>query len=135
MKKPKQIPTRPGLTAEQIDQAKYVGSSEHKIKRWWDGLPDGYEPPGGKAARPRKQNTTICHKTTEAERKIATEWVKTALRQKQFSYKDADKDFPKHIWYYESKASQYWFGFVINSTAGTYKGWPISEEEKREIFG
>ncbi len=26
------------------------------------------------------------------------------------------------------------FGFAVNDTLGSYKGWPIDEKEKRETF-
>lgn len=64
---------------------------------------------------------------------MATAWVREALKQGQVRFFEGDKIYPKHIWYRDDEG-QYWFGFVINPTAGTYKGWPISEQDKREAF-
>jgi len=59
--------------------------------------------------------------------------VRAALAARQFRYSDGDKTYPKHIWYKDS-SGQFWFGFAINQTLGTYKGWPINEAEKRAAF-
>ena len=85
------------------------------------------------ARRPKKQNTTICPRTTEAERDEASAWVRTALKAGQVRFFEGDKTYPKHIWYKDS-VGQFWFGYAVNQIAGTYKGWPIDEAEKREKF-
>lgn len=133
-KRPKQLPARMPLTPAQIRIARYVGSAEHKEHRWWGGLPAAYVGPEGKAMRPRKQTTTVCHLTDEADRDIATGWVREALNLGQLHYYEADQDFPNHIWYRDAN-SQLWFGRCINSIQGQYKDWPIEEEERVAIFG
>lgn len=133
MPRPQQIPARVPLTPAQIAAAAYEGSAEHKIKRWWGGLPKAWEGRDGKAKRPKKEDTTICRKTSEAERDEATDWVRAALRARQFRYFEGDGLYPKHIWYKDS-TGQFWFGFAINQTAGTYKGWPASEAEISAAF-
>lgn len=133
MARPTQLPPRADLTAEEIKAASYVGSSEHKVQRWWGGLPGAWEGPDGVATRPGKAHTTICRRTTEAERDEASGWVRDALSSGQFRYFEGDKTFPKHIWY-KDNGGQFWFGFAVNQIKGTYKGWPISEAEKREAF-
>ncbi len=117
-----------------IEKARYVGSCEHKARAWWGGLPKAYVGPDGQAHRPGRQMTTICPKYTAAERDIATDWVQKALQSGQFRYYEADKDFPKHIWYRDAQ-HQLWFGFCLNGVLGQYKGWPIEEAERVEIFG
>lgn len=134
MSRPRQIPARVPLTTEQIDAAEYEGSAEHKVTRWWGGLPRAWEKKGGKATRPKKEHTTICRKTAEADREEATSWVRESLRTGQFRYFEGDGLYPKHVWYMDD-TGQFWFGFAINQTAGTYKGWPIDEVEKRAAFG
>lgn len=111
-----------------------MGSPEHKVSRYWGGLPGAWVGPTGQADRPRRQQTSICRKVTEQDRQTATRWVQAALAAGQFRYCDGDKLFPKHIWYCDSDR-QFWFGFAVNQTAGTYKGWPITEAEKIETFG
>jgi hypothetical protein len=59
--------------------------------------------------------------------------VQMALKRQQYRFYDGDKTYPKHIWRQE-ESDQFWFGFCINGISGTYKGWPIDEVEKREVF-
>jgi hypothetical protein len=133
-KRPSQLPPRRPLTPTLIDNATYVGSAEHKQHRWWGGLPAGYVGPSGRATRPKKQLTTICSRTSEADRVMASGWVKAALRLGQLRYYEADQDFPKRIWYRDD-SGQLWFGFCVNSVQGQYKGWPIEEDERVAVFG
>jgi hypothetical protein len=134
MPRPAQLPAREPLTQSEIAQASYVGSKEHKAKRWWGGLPGAHVNKFGKATRPKKLKTTICWMLTRADQATATGWVQDALRLGQFRLYEGDKTYPKHIWYRDA-AGQHWFGFCVNGIAGTYKGWPIDGSEKREIFG
>ncbi|UXT85139.1 hypothetical protein [Agrobacterium tumefaciens] len=133
MPRPKQLPAREPLSRPDIESARYMGSGEHKIVRWWGGLPLARLDENGQPTRPKKELTTICPKTTTEERDVATGWVQHALRNQQFRYFEGDKTFPKHIWYKEENG-QFWFGFAINQILGTYKGWPITEAEKSEAF-
>jgi len=133
MTRPRQIPVRPALTEPEIAAARYVGSPEHKAERWWGGVPQARIGRGGEARRPKKEHTSICPKVTSEDREQASHWVREALRHRQFRFFEGDKLYPKHIWY-KDQAGQYWFGFAINQIAGTYKGWPISEAERRENF-
>ncbi|MDG4883049.1 hypothetical protein [Mesorhizobium sp. WSM4884] len=133
MPRPKQVPTRRPLSEEEIEAASYVGSKEHKVKRWWGGLPGAWEDQSGNASRPKKEHTTVCRKITAEEREEASRWVRTALREGQYRFFDGDKIYPKYIWY-RDQLGQHWFGFAVNQVAGTYKGWPISEAEKNETF-
>ena len=133
MARPNQLPPRPKLTKEQIDSATYAGSPEHKVAKWWGGLPQAWEGKKGKAIRPKKEKTSICRKVTAEERGEATKWVRAALINGQFRYYEGDKTFPKHLWY-QDEDGQFWFGYAINQIAGTYKGWPMEEAEKRATF-
>ena len=133
MPRPKQIPERRPLTPEEIGAASYVGSAEHKAGRWWGGLPEAWVEADGSSSRPKKQQTTICRKVTEADRQKASYWVRAALAAGQFRFFEGDKTYPKHIWY-KDVGGQFWFGFAVNQIAGTYKGWPVSEAEKRATF-
>jgi hypothetical protein len=133
-RRPSQLPKRPALSAEQIEVARYVGSPEHKVKRWWGGLPKAFADVTGVATRPDREDTTICQLNTEADRDEATRWVQRALKAGQFSFYEGDKDYPRKIWYKEDVSGQIWFGQCVNSVRGEYKGWPIDEEERHEIF-
>ena len=133
MARPKQLTARAPLSSEEIAQACYVGSPEHQIKKFWGGLPQAWIGTDGEAKRPMRQKTSICHRTSEVQREEASAWVRAALQLEQFRYCDGDGAFPKHIWYCDS-TGQFWSGFAVNQTAGTYKGWPITEAEKIEAF-
>lgn len=137
MKRPKKQSSHSELTVAErrtlAQGASYEGSSEHKVTGWWGGLPHARQRRGGKVGRPRKQTTTVCPLTTEEHRSRATEWVRRAIAAGQCRFVAADKVYPKNVWY--GAEGRIWFGYCINSTAGEYKGWPISEEERDEIFG
>ena len=115
------------------ERAVYTGSPEHKLYRWWGGLPMGRQLTGGRVGRPNKQSTTICPLTRESDRDMATEWVRAAIRLGQCRFYESDSNFPKKVWY-EAKG-QIWRGECINAGLGEYKGWPICKEERDEIFG
>lgn len=134
-RRPSQLPKRAALSSEQIHAARYVGSPEHKAQRWWGGLPKAFADDSGVATRPDKEDTTICPLYTEADRDKATVWVQDALRLGQFRFYEGDKDYPKKIWYLEADTGQVWSGLCLNSVLGQYKGWPIDEDERVEIFG
>lgn len=126
MARPKQVTEPPSLTRAQIEAASYTGSKEHKIVRWWGGLPGAKLGKDGVARRPKKQLTTICHLVADEDRKNATVWVKQALSNGQFEYVEGDQVYPKHIWN-NDETGRRWFGFCINSASGEYKGWPVDE--------
>ena len=137
VKRPRRKPERPKLTNTQRRKlaggASYAGSGEHKDQRWWGGQPKGRQLPGGRVGRRGRQTTTICPLTSDADRGRATKWVQRAIREGKYKFVEADKTYPKKIWIEVDE--QIWFGFCINSESGEYKGWPIDEEERREIFG
>lgn len=133
-RRPRQAPAHSPLSAIQIAAATYVGSREHKAERWWGGLPGARLDGNGMARRPKKQHTTICPLVTPEDRECATDRVRAALRSGQYRFLDADRDYPGRIWYRDAEG-QVWIGYCINSVRGEYKGWPITEEARRETFG
>lgn len=133
-RKPPQLPKRVPLTEQQISEASYKGSPEHKARNWWGGQPGVFVPIGGEARRPGKQLTTICPLFTEEDRKKATCWVQAALRDNQVRFYEGDQVFPKKIWYRDDNG-QLWCGWCINTVSGEYKGWPANEDECVAIFG
>jgi hypothetical protein len=98
-------------------------------------LTGAYIGPDGKAPRPRKQLTTICPLTADADRQRATEWVHAALAAGQVRHYQGDKTFPARIWYRDAATDTLWMGYCVNGTLGQYKGWPIEEEERVAVFG
>lgn len=136
MRKPKQSKIHQ-RTIEDLrnlaERAVYTGSPEHKVKRWWGGLPQGKQLPGGQVGRFGRQNTTICPLTRESERNLATQWIRKAIRARQCIFLESDKNFPKKVWY--EADGRIWMGLLVNDGLGQSKGWPIKEEERNEIFG
>lgn len=136
MKRPDQQPSKGKLSqterASLAARASYVGSKEHKGQRWWGGLPGVHYGIDGKPSRQKREKTTICDLVTEEDRERATEWVRAAIEDSQFTFLEGDQDFPKHIWY--QAEARGWFGFCINSAAGHYKGWPMEEDERCAFF-
>ena len=136
-KRPPQRPSRPDLSPADrkalAARATYTGSPEHKDKRWWGGLPMARQLPGGKVGRHRKRTTTLCPLTTEEERLQATEWVRSAIANGHYRFSEGDQAFPKKVWHHA--VGKIWYGLISNPGKGEYKGWPIEDEEWREVFG
>ena len=96
MNRPNQRHMPPPLTEEQIMAAVYKGSAEHKIERWWGGLPGAKLGAGGKVKpRPKKPKTTICPLVSPSDRDRATLWVQDALRSGNFKYVESTRAYPK----------------------------------------
>lgn len=130
---PSRRPAIPADLEELSQRCEYVGSQVHKDKRSWLGLPRPH-----RSADP-EETATVCPLVSEDDRNTATQWCRIAIRNKQFDPVDWQNGFPRHIWH-KDESGQYWKGFLTNSGAGDkpvaqYKGWPISEEGKNEIFG
>lgn len=138
VKMPKQRAFRAPLTKAQrrvlASKASYVGSREHKTAAWWGGTPGlKVDAKGNVIPRLGKARTTVCPLVTAKDRDRASRWVRIALRLGQYRFVEGDQDFPKHIWY--ERQGVIWFGFRVQDIAGTYKGWPIEEKERRALFG
>ena len=120
--------THPPADVERLAQAaRYVGSSEHKIGRWWGG--QGKPPAsGGGLRRPRKQLTTVCPLRAPEDQTKATGWIREAIAAGRYLFIEGDKRFPKHVWH-ESADGGRWIGRCLNSVSGEYKGWPAGAGE------
>ena len=98
MKRPARIPQRHPQSDAEVEEfardASYVGSPEHKAKRWWGGRPETRIGKDGKARRPGKQLTTICPLGTSGDLLRATKWIREAIRQRRFRFVEGDKRFP-----------------------------------------
>ncbi len=136
MQRPAQKRVREGLSVAErralASRARYVGSPEHKLGRWWGGLPGARQLPGGRVGRRGRQTTTVCPLNTEEDRTLATEWLRKAIVAGQYRFVEAGQDFPRRVWF--EARGRVWCGFCVNPAAGDYKGWPIDEAERRAIF-
>ncbi len=119
--------------AKLAAQASYTGSAEHKTARWWGGLPKAKQLSGGRLGRRGKQDTTPCPLTTAADRERANDWLRRAILAGQYVFQEGDQQFPKKVWFKED--GQCWMGSCVNTVAGEYKGWPITDGEYRAFFG
>ncbi len=136
MRRPNQIriPLRtPAELAVLAERAVYAGSAEHKLVRWWGGLPMGRQLPGGGVGRPGKETTTICPLAKKSDQVRATGWVKAAIRDGQCRFHESDRNFPKKVWY--EAEGKIWMGLLVNDGLGEYKGWPICREYRDGVFG
>ena len=119
---------------ELAAKAEYTGSPEHKVERYWGGLPEARQLKGGRTGRPDKEVTTECHLTSLRDRVRATYWVREAIRAGQYKYFEGNRTgFPNRVWYQAD--GTIWVGYCINRASGEYKGWPIDEHERDKIFG
>lgn len=136
MKRPAQGRAREPLSLAErrtlAARARYVGSPEHKVRRWWGGLPEARQLPGGAVGRRGRQTTTVCPLTAEQDRAAATGWLREAIAAGQYRFVESDRDFPKRVWF--RARGGVWCGYCVNPSAGDYKGWPIDEDERRAVF-
>lgn len=135
MRLPKQKTVQERTAEELVElsqSATYVGSAEHKDRRWWGGLPRARQLSGGRIGRQRKQKTTICPLTEVSDRDRATEWVRLAIRAGQCKFLESDQVFPKKVWY--EADGRIWMGLRVTDVLGEYKGWPVLEEERDAVF-
>ena len=64
---------------------------------------------------------------------MATDWLQMAITAGQYRFVEADREFPKKVWF-EGSWPRSGVDICVNPTAGEYKGWPIDEDERRAIF-
>lgn len=87
MRRPRQRPARVLPSAERhalAARVRYLGSEEHKERRWWGGLPEARQLPGGRVGRRNRQTTTVCPLTTAQDRDRATQWIRDAITEGQY---------------------------------------------------
>ena len=127
---------RPQRTHDELralaSRARYEGSAEHKVERWWGGLPEGRQMPGGGTGRPWKQSTSICPLVDLAGKRRATRMLRKAIVNGQFEFLERDRDFPSRVWYEDGEGTL-WSGSCFNGESGEYKGWPLTPSEKQDF--
>ena len=90
MRRPNQTPTEALSLSERkalASRACYVGSREHKDRKWWGGQPGA----GGRRGR----LTTICPLTSEEDQRKATMWVRRAICAGQYKFVRNEGPFPR----------------------------------------
>lgn len=84
---------------------------------------------------PPPQERPACNNLSDADAgraDQATCWVQEALIKGWYEFKEGDDIYPHFIWRIvgDKKA---WKGRCINTTLGTYKGWPLQDDEHDEV--
>lgn len=122
--------TTAGLGA-LADQSVYMGSVEHKNVKSWLGLPKLRRNPRADLDDHR-QNATVCPLASDDDKRRATEWIRDAIRKRQFA-----GEWPRDIWHKDADG-RFWQGRLTKRGGDTapneYKGWPITQKEWHEIF-
>ena len=94
--------------------ATYVGSPEHK------DVP-------GFAGPPRlRWDASCCPRNLAVDQEQLSNWLRTAFRKGAVG-QPLEGSFPRYVWYkHEGVVFE---GRLVNRTQGTYKGYPLAEEE------
>jgi hypothetical protein len=92
----------------------YVGSPEHKSAPSFAGPPK------------LRSDASKCPTHLRNADEI-TDWVAGAIQRGQVSQDPGPDGFPRYVWAYELDT---WFeGRLVNETQGTYKGYPLSDDQ------
>lgn len=106
------VPTGSDLNG-LADRAMYVGSPEHKDRRGFAGLP-----------RPRA-DASICPREI-LDQATVNEWLRSAIRRGATGA-PWENGFPRYVWY--KKDAIVFEGRLVNRGNGSYKGYPLEEDE------
>lgn len=103
----------------QLDQVAedvtYIGSPEHKDRPFFGGRqPDN------------RSDASICPEELADEREVVESWLKAGIRQGAVG-EMWEGDYPRYVWFkYNNTVYE---GRLVNRGRGTYKGYPLHEEE------
>ena len=92
----------------------YVGSVEHKDIRSFAGLP-----------RLRK-DASCCPRALALQRDEIRDWLRSAICRGAVGA-PWERGFPRYAWYMDGGVV--YEGRLVNSQAGTYKGYPLDDDE------
>lgn len=94
--------------------ATYVGSPEHK------------DVPGFAGPARLRGDASCCPRNLAVERERLCGWLQSAIRRGAVG-EPWDGEFPRYLWYrHENTLFE---GRLVNRTQGTYKGYPLAEDE------
>lgn len=116
----RQLPRRPavGVPVERLERcaqtASYVGSPEHK------SMPSFAGPPK------LRSDASRCPSDLKDANEI-TRWLAAGIRAGLVSDDPGEDGFPKYVWAFNRNT---WFeGRLVNEIQGTYKGYPLADDE------
>lgn len=107
------VPAPVSLT-DMADRATYVGSPEHK------DVPSFAGPPR------LRRDASCCPRNLALDREQLSNWLRTAIRLGAVG-QPWEGRFPRYVWY--RHMGVVFEGRLVNRTQGTYKGYPLAEEE------
>lgn len=119
-KRRRQLPRKPALDVplEHLERCAlnvtYVGSPEHK------SMPSFAGPPK------LRSDASRCPTDLKDAAEI-TGWLATAIRAGLVSDDPGEGGFPKYVWAF--KRSTWFEGRLVNEVQGTYKGYPLADDE------
>jgi hypothetical protein len=100
---------------ELASRVRYVGSAEHKRYPSFAGPP-----------QPRADASKCDPSITDAN--VVTTWLRDAVEAGRIG-EPWEGDFPRYVW--AEVDGMHYEGRLVNREQGTYKGYPLSEEERR----
>ncbi|WP_284536456.1 hypothetical protein [Nocardioides sp. T2.26MG-1] len=119
-KRKRQLPRKPalGVPPESLERCAlavtYVGSPEHK------SMPSFAGPPK------LRSDASRCPTDLKDAAEI-TSWLAAAIRAGLVSDDPGSDGFPKYVWTFKRGT---WFeARLVNATQGTYKGYPLADDE------
>ena len=105
----------PGADLRRVaERADYVGSVEHKDVRSFAGLP-----------RPRGDASCCPPCLANRQNRIRT-WLRSAIRRGATG-SPWEGEFPRYVWH--KHGNVVYEGRLVNSEAGSYKGYPLLKTE------
>lgn len=108
-------PIPDGVDLEDVARrASYVGSPEHKDAPSFAGQP-----------RPRA-DASICDRRLISQHAEITRWLRAAIRNACVSGHWED-GFPRYVWHRDGEVV--YEGRLVNRANGSYKGYPLNEDE------
>ena len=104
----------PGTDLDVLaDRVTYVGSPEHK------DVPSF-------AGQPRLRGDASCCPREIADREMVSGWLRSSIRRGATGA-PWEGGFPRYVWY--QSGSTVFEGRLVNREAGSYKGYPLGEDE------
>lgn len=100
--------------SDLADRAAYVGSPEHKDVPSFAGSPR------------LRRDASCCPRNLAVDREQLSNWLRTAFRLGAVG-QPWEGQFPRYVWY--RHAEVVFEGRLVNRIQGTYKGYPLAEEE------
>jgi hypothetical protein len=105
----------PGVDLDHVaQQARYVGSPEHKDHASIAGIP-----------KPRA-DASLCPLFTQDHLKMVNDWLKESIR-KGLVGEFWEGEFPRYVWYRDG--STLYEARLVNRGTGEYKGYPLEPDE------